>query len=216
MTTLKRTSSRTAPVRGLASSASGRGRLMHRVVITGMGVISPIGSTLEEFWANVVAGKSGIGPVTRFDTSLFRTQIAAEVKHFEPERYVDPQRRPATGPSYPLCPGRLADGHGGRRPEAWGLRPQPSRGGHRLGGSGGSRSSRNNTRSSWRKVRDGSAPSLSPMRSLTWPRGGSRSTFDLRGPNLATVTACASSNHAIGDAFYLLQARRGRPDAGGG
>jgi 3-oxoacyl-[acyl-carrier-protein] synthase II len=60
-----------------------------RVVITGMGAITPIGNTVDEFWQNLLAGKSGVGPVTLFDTSNYRTRIAGEVKHFDPTKYVD-------------------------------------------------------------------------------------------------------------------------------
>ncbi len=60
-----------------------------RVVITGLGVVSPIGLNLEEFWTSLVAGKSGVGPITRFDASSFETRFAAEVKGFDPLNYFD-------------------------------------------------------------------------------------------------------------------------------
>ncbi len=60
-----------------------------RVIITGIGAITPIGNTAEEFWQNLLAGKSGVGPVTLFDASHYRTRIAGEVKNFDPTKYVD-------------------------------------------------------------------------------------------------------------------------------
>ena len=60
-----------------------------RVVITGMGAITPLGHTPEEFWRNLLAGKSGIAPVTLFDASSYKTRIAAEVKNFDATKYVD-------------------------------------------------------------------------------------------------------------------------------
>ena len=62
---------------------------MKRVVITGMGAISPLGSTMEETWSNLIAGKSGVGAITLFDTSEFPVTIAAEVKNFDPTQYID-------------------------------------------------------------------------------------------------------------------------------
>jgi 3-oxoacyl-[acyl-carrier-protein] synthase II len=60
-----------------------------RVVITGMGAVTPIGNTLDEFWANLIAGKSGVGPITRFDASNSPVKIAAEIKGFNPDLYID-------------------------------------------------------------------------------------------------------------------------------
>lgn len=62
---------------------------MKRVVITGMGALTPIGNTLEEFWQNAVAGKSGAGPITKFNTEHFKTKFACEIKDYDPTRYLD-------------------------------------------------------------------------------------------------------------------------------
>ena len=59
-----------------------------RVVVTGIGLISPVGIGIEENWSNLIAGKSGIGPITRFDSSAFATHIAGEVKNFHPEEFI--------------------------------------------------------------------------------------------------------------------------------
>src|SRR5574338_649067 len=64
---------------------------MERVVITGMGTINPLGLTVEESWRNAVNGVSGVGPITLFDPSPLNVHFAAEVKGFEPERYMDPK-----------------------------------------------------------------------------------------------------------------------------
>ena len=63
--------------------------MKHRAVITGMGVITPVGSQLNEFWNNLITGKSGIGLLTRFDTSTLSTKVAGEVKNFEPTEWID-------------------------------------------------------------------------------------------------------------------------------
>src|SRR5216684_8972201 len=62
---------------------------LRRVVITGVGAVTPIGNTAEEFWAALVQGTSGIGPITRFDATSFPTRIAGELKGFEPLKYID-------------------------------------------------------------------------------------------------------------------------------
>ncbi len=60
-----------------------------RVVITGMGMLSPLGNTVEQSWSNLLSGHSGVGPITQFDASVFNTRIAGEVKDFNPRDYID-------------------------------------------------------------------------------------------------------------------------------
>src|SRR5947209_4450112 len=62
---------------------------MKRVVITGMGAITPLGNSVAELWRNIVAGKSGAGPITKFDTTKFKTRFASEVKDFDVTEYID-------------------------------------------------------------------------------------------------------------------------------
>ena len=62
---------------------------MRRVVVTGMGVISPVGNDLESFWNNLTEGKNGVGMITRFDTTEQKVKVAAEVKDFEPTKYIE-------------------------------------------------------------------------------------------------------------------------------
>ncbi|MGD6027691.1 beta-ketoacyl synthase N-terminal-like domain-containing protein, partial [Xanthomonas citri pv. citri] len=62
---------------------------MKRVVVTGLGAITPLGNTVNEFWENILAGKSGAGPITKFDTSKFKTHFACEVKGFHAEEFID-------------------------------------------------------------------------------------------------------------------------------
>ena len=62
--------------------------MKNRVVVTGLGVLSPIGNSIDEFWNSLVEGKSGVDLITRFDTSAFTTKIAAEVKGFDPTDYI--------------------------------------------------------------------------------------------------------------------------------
>jgi 3-oxoacyl-[acyl-carrier-protein] synthase II len=66
-----------------------RKKIMKRVVITGMGAITPLGNTVSEFWQNILAGKSGAGPITKFDTSKFKTHFGCEVRHFNAEEFIE-------------------------------------------------------------------------------------------------------------------------------
>src|SRR6266481_108420 len=66
----------------------------HRVVITGMGILAPNGTGLEAFWESLLAGRSGIGPITLFDASGFKSRIAGEVKNFNPDDYIESELRP--------------------------------------------------------------------------------------------------------------------------
>ena len=81
-----------------------------RVVITGLGAVTPIGNTAEEFWANLIAGKSGIGYITRFDTTNSNVKIAGQVKNFNPDEYIDPKaaRRMARFSQYGVAVARQA------------------------------------------------------------------------------------------------------------
>jgi len=62
---------------------------LKRVVVTGLGALTPIGNTVPEFWENLISGVSGAGPITHFDTSLFKTKFACEVKNFNATEYID-------------------------------------------------------------------------------------------------------------------------------
>ena len=64
---------------------------LKRVVVTGLGAITPIGNTVSEFWDGVVKGRSGAGPITRFDTEKFKVKFACEVKNFDPSQYIEPK-----------------------------------------------------------------------------------------------------------------------------
>ena len=86
--------------------------LKRRVVVTGMGMVSPLGTGVEKTWNALIQGKSGVGRITKFDSTGFDTQIAAEVKDFAPENFMDKKEIPAHGYFYPVCHGRGRHGHG--------------------------------------------------------------------------------------------------------
>ena len=74
---------------------------LHRVVVTGIGVVSPVGNTLEETWNNLVNGVCGIAPITLFDTTDYKAKVAGEVKNFEPRDYMTKQEILRSRPFHP-------------------------------------------------------------------------------------------------------------------
>ncbi len=82
---------------------------MNRVVITGMGAVTPIGNDVDSFWQGLVSGKCGIGPITKFDTAEFKVKVAAEVKDFDPSQYME---KGELRKYDVFCPGRRRPGGG--------------------------------------------------------------------------------------------------------
>ncbi|MBW1917042.1 MAG: beta-ketoacyl-ACP synthase II [Deltaproteobacteria bacterium] len=175
-----------------------------RVVITGLGLITPLGIGVEPSWQNLLAGKSGIGPITRFPSDGFDTTIAGEVPGFKPEDFIPAKlaRRTDLFSQFALAAAVLAVQDAGLEitPE---LSPQV---GTIVGcGLGGL-----NTLEKYhtilldkgpRKV----SPFFIPMLIANMAPGLVAMHFGARGPNTSTVTACASGAHAIGDAFKIIQ-----------
>ena len=181
----------------------------NRVVITGMGALTPLGNTVEEYWDGLLAGKSGIGTITRFDVSDYSTKIAAELKDFNPTDFVDRKeaRRWDMVQVYAIASSQMAIDDSGLDTEA----VDPDRCGVIIGsGIGGIQTleaqHKNLTKGGPGKV----SPFFIPMMIVDMAPGLVSMRFGFRGPNYATVSACASSSHAIADAFYSIQ--RGESD----
>jgi 3-oxoacyl-[acyl-carrier-protein] synthase II len=183
--------------------------LQKRIVATGMGVISPVGIGIEPFWSALTAGVSGIKRITNFDPSGFATQIAAEVKGFNPHDYLDKKeaRRMDRFTQFAVAASKMAI-------EDAGLdlgQLDKNRVGVVLGcGIGGLSTMEEQTRVLVEKGPGRISPFLVPMMIANMGAGQVAIAFGLRGPNITTVTACASSTNAIGDAIKLLQ--RGQAD----
>jgi len=96
---------------------------LKRVVVTGLGALTPIGNTVDAYWNGLIAGKSGAAPIKQFDASLFKTQFACEVKDFNVEDFIDKKRSSEIRPIYSLCLS-LSDG-GSRGLWSNGRRTQP-------------------------------------------------------------------------------------------
>lgn len=175
-----------------------------RVVVTGLGVISPVGNTVQETWGNIVAGKSGIGPITRFDAATFKSRIAGEVKGFDVTAYLPPKeaRRMDVFIHYGMAAGIQAIKDSG-------LTATPENAG-RIGvniGSGiGGLPMIEETHNDFlgggpRKI----SPFFIPGTIINMISGNLSIMFGLKGPNLSVVTACTTGLHAIGTSYRMIQ-----------
>lgn len=175
-----------------------------RVVITGMGVISPLGNELESFWSALVRGESGIRRITRFDASEFRTQIAGEVLDFDPTLYMDRKeaRRMDRFTQFALGAAALAIEDAGLDLD----REDRERVGVILGsGIGGIATLEDQARLLYEKGPGRVSPFFVPMMIGNMAAGQIALAYGLYGPNVTLVTACASSNNAIGDAMRAIK-----------
>ncbi|MDH7515363.1 MAG: beta-ketoacyl-ACP synthase II [Bacteroidota bacterium] len=181
-----------------------------RVVVTGMGTINPLGNTVEAYWKNLLEGVSGVGPITKFDTSQFRTHIAAEVKNFDPVDYIDrklcQRMDPFTHYAVASAVQAIADAglqNGAADPERVGVIV-----GSGIGGMWTNFHQQNlyYQSNSPRHL----SPFFVPMLITDIAAGYISILYGYKGPNYATVSACATASHAIGDAFILIE--RGMAD----
>jgi 3-oxoacyl-[acyl-carrier-protein] synthase II len=175
-----------------------------RVVVTGMGVLTPIGNSLEAFWNALLEGKSGAGPVTRFDASEYPTRIACELKDFDPLQFLDKKELRRMDPNchYALAAAQMAFDHSGLDM----THVDPYRCGVILGsGIGGidtfEKQHRALVESGPRRV----SPFFIPMMIIDMAAGLASMRFGFKGPNYATVSACASSAHALADAYHTVE-----------
>ncbi|UCC44376.1 MAG: beta-ketoacyl-ACP synthase II [Candidatus Zixiibacteriota bacterium] len=183
--------------------------MRRRTVVTGIGVITPLGNSLDEFWKSLVAGRSGVGVVTRFDTSEYATRIAAEVKDFQPDSFIDKKRlrRMDLAEQYALVASAQAVRDSNLDPQNLDL----DRCGVVIGSGIGGISTFEDQHSKLVKNGPGRvSPFFIPMMIIDMCAGLVSMEYGFRGPNYATVSACASSAHAIADAFRIIQ--RGEAD----
>ncbi|MDI6738824.1 MAG: beta-ketoacyl-ACP synthase II [Candidatus Edwardsbacteria bacterium] len=178
--------------------------MKRRVVITGLGVISPVGNTVADFWNNLLAGKSGVGAITKFDVSKYSTRIAAEVKDFDPAAHMDRKemRRMDRYTQYAMAAARMAVDDSklsiqGELAERTGVII-----GSGIGGTG-----------TWETQHqkllelgpDKVSPFFVPMMISDMAAGYVSIAFEAKGPNYATVSACASAGHSIGQAWCSIR-----------
>ena len=178
---------------------------LKRVVITGMGALTPLGNSVDEYWENLVAGKSGAKPITKFDASLFKTQFACEVKNFDPLDIMDRKeaRKLDLFSIYALATSHEAIIDSGIDLEKVNLNRAGVVWGSGIGGMKTFQEECFNF-----KDGDGSPrfnPFFVPKMIVDIAAGHISMKYGLRGPNYVTVSACASSNNAIIDSLMLIQ-----------
>lgn len=175
-----------------------------RVVVTGLGIISPVGTGLEQFWTSLTGGVSGIRRITRFDATNFSTQIAGEVTDFDPMQYIEKKevRRMDRFTHFAVAATDMAIEDSGLNLEVI----DKDRAGIIFGsGIGGIETLENQARVLYEKGPDRVSPIFVPMMISNMGAGQVAMRYGLHGPNITSVSACASSSNAIGDAFRMLQ-----------
>ena len=176
-----------------------------RVFVTGAGVVSPLGNDLETTWRNLVDGKSGAAPITRFDASAFETRFACEVKDFTPDGVIDRKdaKRMDRFVQFAVAASREALNNAGLTLPV----QDPERFGVLVGsGIGGMETFEEQHKILLQKGHRRVSPFFIPMMISDMAAGQVSITFGLKGPNFCTVSACASGAHAIGESLRLLRA----------
>lgn len=176
-----------------------------RVVVTGIGVISPIGNDLKSFWGNLVEGKSGIREITQFDSSTFDCHIAGEVREFDPKPYFkNPKdvRRSDRYTHLAMAAAKLALENSGIDLE----KVDRSRFGVLMGsGIGGLKTLEDQHTILMNKGPARVSPFMVPMMIVNMASGLISMEYDLEGPNFAIVSACATAAHSIGEAWRMIR-----------
>ncbi|HPD00038.1 MAG TPA: beta-ketoacyl-ACP synthase II [Acetivibrio sp.] len=178
--------------------------MKRRVVITGMGVVSALGTDINEFWNSIKEGKCGITTVSKFDVSCMPTKVAAEIKDFDPTRFIDKKeaKRMDIYTQYALCAAKMAYNMSGIDSE----KIDPYRFGVIVGsGIGGITTFEEQFRVYIDKGPGRVSPFFIPMMISNMATGRIAIEFGAKGFNECVVTACATSTNAIGDAFKVIQ-----------
>lgn len=181
-----------------------------RVVITGLGAVTPIGNNIDEFWNAMMEGKSGAGLITRFDASDYKTQFACELKDFDAEKYLHRKEKQRMDPftHYAIAAATMAIEDSGMDLDAINM--------ERVGvvfgsGIGGMWTYHHQQEQLYKRGKpDRISPFFVPMMISDIAAGQIAIRWGFKGPNYATVSACATSSHAIADALMLIQ--RGNAD----
>ena len=178
--------------------------MKRRVVVTGLGAVTPIGNTVPEFWQGIREGRVGIGEITRFDTESFKVKLAAEVKDFDAAERMDPKaaKRMERFSQYAVAAAKEAFADADLHLEE----EDPFRAGVIVGSGIGSLETVENE---YAKILKGNvkrvAPLMVPKMISNMAAGNISIQLGLRGKCTNVVTACASGTHCIGDAFRAIQ-----------
>ena len=177
---------------------------MRRVVITGLGAITPIGNNVEEFWEGIKEGKCGIDKITAFDATNFKVKLAAEIKEYNPEKYFERKeiKRLDKYTQYGMVAAREAWKDSGLDRETENM----ERVGVILGsGIGGIETIEIENRKCFEKGPDRVSPMYIPMGIINMATGNVAIDIGAKGESIAMVTACATGTHCIGESFRMIK-----------
>lgn len=181
-----------------------------RVVVTGLGLVTPLGIGVQETWDSLIQGRSGVGKITLFDTSNYPVQIAAEVKNFDPSQYIEPKeiKKMDRFIHFAIAASEMAMKDSGLK-----ITPEnASRVGVIIGsGMGGLPMIEHYHKTLLEKGHRRISPFFIPMIIINLAAGQVSIRYGAKGPNSSPCTACATGSHSIGDAFRIIQ--RGEADA---
>ena len=180
-----------------------------RIVVTGLGVVSPVGSTLDSFWASILAGKSGVGPITYFDTAAFDTKFAAQVKDLNLDEFIPKKEQRRMDPfcHYGVSAAKMAVADSGLDMS----KEDPTRVGVVAASGVGGLQILQAQMDVLRSRGPGRfSPFIIPQMITNILPGLISINHGMKGPNFAIVTACASGTHCIGEALNVI--RRGAAD----
>ena len=175
-----------------------------RVVVTGMGAITPIGNSVEEFWNGIKEGKTGFGPITYFDTADYRCKLAAVVKDFDPAQYMDKKsaRRMEQFCQFAVAAAGQAISDAGLTME----QEDPYMVGCSVGSGIGSLQAMEREYDRLKEKGPGRVgPMLVPLMISNMAAGNVSIAYGLKGKSLNVVTACATGTHSIGEAYRTIQ-----------
>ena len=176
---------------------------MRRVVVTGLGAVTPVGNDVPAFWENLLAGKNGIGPLDRFDTGEYKAKVAAQVKDFDPFRYMEKgeARKSDLFSQYAMaaaCQAVEDSGIFGKVvPERFGV--------YFGSGIGGLITMSNEMQKLLEKGPKRVSPFFIPMMIANMAAGNIAIRFEAKGPCLPVTTACATSTNEVGEAFHAIR-----------
>ena len=178
--------------------------MSRRVVVTGLGAVTPIGNNVDDFWAAVKAGKIGFDHITKFDTTDYKCHIAAELKDFNPQDFMDRKAAKRMEPfsQYAVAAAKQAIDDSGLDIE----KEDPYMVGCAIGsGIGSLQAMERETQKLYEKGPNRVNPLLVPLMICNMAAGNVSIQFGLKGKSINDVTACATGTHCIGDAFRAIQ-----------
>jgi len=180
---------------------------LKRVVVTGLGALTPLGNTAEESWENLKAGKSGAGPITHFDASQFKTQFACEVKGFDSAAFIDRKesRKMDLYTQYALAAAKMAIDDSGMDLETVDKNEIGVVLGVGIGGIKTFEEEAGNYAINGPQLGPKFNPFFIPKMIADIASGHISIQYGFRGPNFTTTSACASSSNALADAFNLIR-----------